>query len=61
MTEPSWHLAILRQPFLNLILDGAKTVESRFSQKRISLFRKVEKGEVKLPTLPENLIAPHII
>jgi ASCH domain. len=39
------HLAIFRQPFLNLILAGAKTVESRFSQKKILPFGQVEQGD----------------
>lgn len=41
-----YHLAILRQPFLNMILDGTKTIESRFSYNKIIPFGKVEKGDV---------------
>lgn len=41
-----YHLAILKQPFLNMILDGTKTIESRFSYNKIIPFGKVEKGDV---------------
>lgn len=40
------HLAIFKQPFLNLILSGEKTIESRFSQNKIAPFCKVKKGDV---------------
>ncbi len=42
------HLAILVQPYLQYILDGAKTVESRFSMYRIPPFGKVHEGDIVL-------------
>jgi dephospho-CoA kinase/ASC-1-like (ASCH) protein len=40
------HLAILNEPYLSLILDGTKTIESRFSQKRMIPYRQVDKGDI---------------
>ena len=42
------HLAILQEPYLSLILDGTKTIESRFSQKRIAPFKKAKPGDIIL-------------
>ena len=36
------------QPFLGYVLDGSKTVESRFSVKRCAPFEKVSQGDVVL-------------
>lgn len=44
----SVHLAVLLQPYLRFILDGSKTVESRFSKKRIAPFNSVSQGDVVL-------------
>ncbi len=44
----SIHLAVLLEPYLRFILDGSKTVESRFSKNRIPPFRSVEQGDVIL-------------
>lgn len=40
-----FHLAIFRQPFLDLVLDGRKTVESRFSRVRGLPFGMVSEGD----------------
>ena len=51
VSEPipfSVHLAILLEPYLQYILDGTKTVESRFSRKRIVPYNMVEPGDVVL-------------
>jgi hypothetical protein len=40
------HLAVMRQPYLQLLLDGQKTIESRFSVNRISPFEDVSAGDV---------------
>ncbi len=45
---PNLHLAILVEPYLELILNGRKTVESRFSVHRIPPFGCVEKDDVLL-------------
>lgn len=42
------HLAIFNEPFLSLIYDGRKTIESRFSRNKISPFAKINKGDLIL-------------
>ena len=40
------HLAIMVEPYLSLLLQGKKTMESRFSQKMMQPFRRVSKGDI---------------
>jgi hypothetical protein len=40
------HVAIMREPYLGLVLEGQKTIESRFSINRICPFDAVEPGDV---------------
>lgn len=40
------HLAIMVEPYLSLLLQGEKTMESRFSQKKIEPFHRVSKGDI---------------
>lgn len=42
------HLAVFVEPYLQYILEGKKTVESRFSQKRISPYGKVNEHDIIL-------------
>lgn len=42
------HLAVLVEPYLQFILDGKKTVESRFSTRRFAPYNRVGKGDVVL-------------
>lgn len=42
------HLAILTQPYLDKIIVGKKTIESRFSKMRVPPFYKVQKGDILL-------------
>lgn len=42
------HLAILQQPYLDLIVDGTKTIESRFNTKRAAPFGRVAVGDLVL-------------
>ncbi|NEO46376.1 MAG: ASCH domain-containing protein [Moorea sp. SIO4A3] len=42
------HLAIFVEPYLQFILDGEKTVDSRFSTRRFAPYNRVEKGDVVL-------------
>lgn len=42
------HLAILNQPFLDLILDGKKTIESRFTKVRCAPYGVVKEGDIIL-------------
>ena len=47
-TSFSVHLAILMEPYLKFILEGSKTVESRFSRHRIAPYGAVHSGDVVL-------------
>lgn len=42
------HLAVFHEPYLGYILDGKKTVESRFSINRISPFGRVSDSDIVL-------------
>jgi hypothetical protein len=42
------HLAVFVEPFLGYVLDGTKTVESRFSTTRCAPFGRVSPGDVVL-------------
>ncbi|MEB3885519.1 ASCH domain-containing protein [Lyngbya sp. CCY1209] len=44
----SLHLAIFVEPYLQFVLEGKKTVESRFSTRRFAPYNKVQKGDVVL-------------
>lgn len=44
----SLHLAVMVEPFLTFMLNGTKTVESRFSANRCAPYDRVEKGDVIL-------------
>lgn len=40
------HVAVMHEPYLTLLLEGKKTVESRFSLKRVQPFRRVFPGDI---------------
>ena len=42
------HLAIFVEPYLKFILEGRKTVESRFSSRRCAPYQKVRVGDILL-------------
>lgn len=44
----SLHLAVTREPFLQLVLEGQKTVDSRFSMNRCAPYGRIENGDVVL-------------
>lgn len=46
--EPHIHVGIFREPYLNLILLGQKTLESRFSQSRQPPYKTVQNGDILL-------------
>jgi len=49
------HLAILREPFASYVLEGSKTVESRFSSRRVRPVGQVDEGDwllIKRPAGP---------
>lgn len=39
------HIAILRQPFFNMVLNGEKTIESRWSMHKVAPYGKVSVGD----------------
>jgi hypothetical protein len=40
------HLAVFAEPFLSFVLDGRKTVESRFGRRRCAPFDQVRQGDI---------------
>lgn len=41
-----YHLAIFTQPWLDLILDGKKTIDSRFTKVRCAPYGKIDAGDL---------------
>lgn len=54
--ESSLHLAVLVEPYLGFVLDGTKTIESRFSLRPIPPFRCVKSGDLVLLKAPAKPI-----
>jgi len=48
MKQNHQHLAIFREPYLSAVLDGRKTVESRFSKNKCAPFGRVKEGDIIL-------------
>jgi ASC-1-like (ASCH) protein len=44
--SPNIHLAVMVEPYLSLVLEGEKTIESRYSINMIPPFNKVRKGDI---------------
>ena len=44
----SIHLAIFVQPYLDYIIEGKKTIESRFSKNKIAPYKKIRPGDMLL-------------
>ncbi|MGO8670176.1 MAG: ASCH domain-containing protein [Capsulimonadaceae bacterium] len=44
--QATFHLAVFVEPYLSFVLDGRKTVESRFSSRRFPPFDRVARGDV---------------
>ena len=42
------HIAILREPFFSMVLNGTKTIESRWSMNRVAPYGKVSVGDTIL-------------
>lgn len=52
------HIAILRQPFFDMILSGEKTIESRWSMHKVAPYNKVSVGdEILLKETGKNVTA----
>jgi hypothetical protein len=47
-THHGIHLAVMREPFLTYVLNGSKTIESRFSRHRIAPYNQVNAGDLVL-------------
>ena len=50
-----FHLAVMREPYLGFIFRGTKTLESRFSIKKVKPFNAINQGDIlllKIPTGP---------
>ncbi len=45
-TKCKIHLALMVEPYLSLILSGKKTIESRFSTKRIMPYNNISDGDI---------------
>lgn len=46
--EVSLHLAVFVEPYLRFLLEGQKTVESRFSIRAMPPYRRVDQGDIVL-------------
>ena len=55
------HLAILVQPFLDLILQNKKTIESRFTKVKCPPFEKVKEGDVILLKQSGGLVVGEMV
>lgn len=55
-SKMAFHIAILREPFISAVIDGTKTIESRFSQKRIVPWQAINKGEAILFAKPGGIV-----
>ncbi len=42
------HIAIFRQPFYDFVLSGQKTIESRWSMRKIAPYNKIKVGDTIL-------------
>ena len=42
------HIAIMRQPFYDMVLSGEKTIESRWSKNKIAPYKKINSGDTIL-------------
>ncbi|MGH3907018.1 MAG: hypothetical protein ACRDTE_22990 [Pseudonocardiaceae bacterium] len=47
-SAPGLHIACMVEPFLSYILEGRKTIESRFSKPLIAPYRRIAVGDVVL-------------
>lgn len=45
---PAVHLAIFIEPYLSMLFEGTKTVESRFSTRRVAPWKQASAGDVML-------------
>jgi len=56
------HLAIFREPYLKFIIEGKKTIETRFAKRPCAPFEKVNDGDViMLKRSPGDVIAVCVV
>ena len=56
------HIAILRQPFFDMVLNGQKTIESRWSMHRVAPYNKINIGdEILLKETGKDVTAKAIV
>ncbi len=48
LESKNMHLGIFTEPYLTYMLDGKKTIESRFSKNKIAPYEKIELGDIVL-------------
>ena len=53
------HLAIMRNPWMDYLIQGIKTIESRISQKRIAPWRQVEQDDWIYFRLSGDFVVTH--
>lgn len=56
------HIAILKEPFFSMVLDGTKTIESRWSMHKIAPYNKVSVGdEILLKQTGKDVTATAVV
>jgi hypothetical protein len=53
------HVAVMVEPYLSLILNGSKTIESRFSKNAIAPFHQISRGDLVLLKLTGGPVMGH--
>lgn len=48
LENKTWHLGIFTEPVLSYMMEGKKTIESRFSKNKIAPYNKIDKNDIVL-------------
>lgn len=48
LANKTWHLGIFTEPVLSYMMEGQKTIESRFSKNKIAPYEKIDKSDIVL-------------
>ena len=51
------HIAVVRQPFYDMVINGEKTIESRWSLNKCAPYKKVDKNDIIYLKLPGKSIS----
>lgn len=46
LENKTWHLGIFTEPVLSYMMEGKKTIESRFSKNKIAPYNKIDKNDI---------------